>query len=36
MGLMSWLKERLSNQESELEVSAEENSLSGLNLKTGD
>lgn len=33
MGLVSWLKGRLSNQESELEVSAEENSLSGLNLK---
>lgn len=33
MGLMSWLKERLSNQESELVVSAEENNLSGLNLK---
>ncbi|MDD2777236.1 MAG: CZB domain-containing protein [Gallionella sp.] len=34
MGLMSWLKERLTgDQENELVVSEEENSLSGLNLK---
>lgn len=34
MGLMRWLKERLEgNEKAELEVSSEENSLLGLNLK---